>query len=315
MLKKYFAFVCAIFFFAGFSIQILSAQNVPAGMVDASSELILQISTLPEAKLGFTQKYSFPFLQGDNPLTEGNNINFALSAEISPISLNGIATAVWTPIAFLEFTAGGRIGTGWNMELFGGEIYGIGINRPDNNGNTGIDGNAFDGVLWNAKAGGAFQFDFAALFPGDWNHVVVRTYHEINYAGYTRAKTGESWYFENDDGENVNGFNYYGNYLIGYQMPIFLNMAALLAEADLYLYDTPNRSQWGDDLVRWTFSGILNFAVMERLGITLITQFITQRNFEEKDWQELYYRDRTINGPNPLSLKFYRVAVVLTHKF
>ena len=162
--------------------------------------------------------------------------------------------------------------------------------------------------------GAVLQFDLAALDPGDWHHLIARSYHEINYMGYTRASADESWYYENDDGENCNGFNYYGNLLIGYQMPLFINMAALLAEGNLYLYDTPDRRLWGDQKFRWTFSGIVNFTLNKRLDLTLLTQFRTRRNYQETDWEDLYYRNRTIDRSKPQRLEFYRVAAVLSFK-
>jgi len=297
--------------------QPLFSQEQPETKsgVSFSNGLTLQISTLPEAKLGFTQHFTFPILRGKNPLTADNNIDLSLKGEISPVSLNGTAEAVLTPIAFFQFTAGGRIGSGWNIELFGGEIYGIGINRPSANGMGENDGSAFDGLLWKAHAGGAIQFDLAALFPGDWNHVVARSYHEINHRGYSRAKNGESWFYESDDGENVNGFNYYGNYLIGYQMPIFLDTIAVLAESDLYLYDTPGRNTWGDERMRWTFSAVLNFAITKSLNITLITQMRTRRNYEQSNYEEIYYRYRKIDSSDPLRLEFYRVAATVSYRF
>jgi len=296
--------------------QALAAQDQPSDRKAPlpSSELSLQISTLPEIKLGFTNRYTIPFLQGNNPLTQDNNISLALSTELSPISLNGLAEAVWTPIAFFQLSAGGRIGSGWKLNLFGSDLYGIGLNVPDVIGNGMNDGSAFDGLLWKVQTGGTVQFDLAALFPGDWNHVVARSYHEINYKGYSRAKAGESWFYENDGGENINGFNYYGNILLGYQMPMFFNMAALLAETDLYLYDTPGREMWGDDKVRWTFSGIFGFTITQQFDINLIAQFRTQRNYLERNWGDLYYRNRTIDSSAPLSLAFYRIAAALTYR-
>jgi len=296
--------------------QTLFAQNLADDISDftSSSELTLQISTAPEAKLSFTERFRFPFLRGESPLTKDNNFGIALGAEISPISLNGIAEIVWTPIAFFQLAAGGRIGSGWNISLFGADIHGIGLNSPDMAGGAVHDGSAFDGLLWKAQAGGTLQFDMAALFPGDWHHVVAQSYHEINYRGYTRAKAGESWYYEGDNGENLNGLNYYGNLLIGYQMPIFFNMAALLAEADLYLYDTPNRNKWGEDKIRWTFSGIFGFTITKRIDLALIAQFRTRRNYQESAWQDLYYQNRNIDPSNPISLEFYRVAAALTFK-
>jgi len=283
--------------------------------VSSSSELVLQASTMPEAKLGFTYNLNFPFLQGDNPLTEDNNIDLSLTAEVSPVSLNGLLDIVWTPIAFIEISAGARAGTGWALNLFGGDNYGIGLNLPGENDESEYSGNAFDALLWKVYLGGAFQFDLAALFPGDWNHIIFKTYHEINLHGNTRAKAGQAWYFENDDGENINGLNYYGNLLIGYQMPLFLNIVAVLVEADLYLYDTPGRSNWGDDMIRWTLSGILNFAITEQFNFTLIAQFESKRNYNESNWEDLYYRTRTIDTSNPLSLEFLRVAAVLSYSF
>jgi hypothetical protein len=294
-------------------VQALIAEEKENGAA-SSSELVLQVSTLPELKLGFTERFTFPFLQGDSPLTENNNIGVALTAEISPISLNGIAEAAWTPIAFFQLSAGGRIGSGWNIELFGGNVYGIGVNQQDAEGKAENAGQAFDGLRWKAQTGAIFQMDLAAVFPGDWNHVVALSCHEINYKGYTRAAANESWYFENDDGENCNGFNYYGNFLIGYQMPIFLNMVAFLTEMDLYLYDTPNRGKWGDDRMRWTFSNIFNFVITKQINLTIISQSRTRKNYRESNWRDLYYRNRTVNSSNPLHLEFYRVAAALTYK-
>jgi len=269
----------------------------------ASSKIILQGTSIPEIKLGFTERLEFPFLQGESSLTENNNIALEIGAEISPISLNGTVEAVLTPIAFLQFNLGGRIGSGWNIQVFDSKIYGIGLNRPNIDGIAEHYGSAFDGLLWKTQIGTALQADLAVLYPGEWNHVVARSYHEINYKGYTKAMAGESWYFEADDGENCNGFNYYGNLLIGYQMPIFIDFIALLAEADL------------SDRIRWTFSAISSFAVTEKLSFSVIPQFRTRLNYNEANWQDLYYRNRTINHSNSMHLEFYRIAVAMIYKF
>ena len=300
--------ICILFIFTALT---LAAQETDKS-VSASSELILQISTLPEAKLGFSHSIRFTVLQGESALTQGNNLKLNFTGEISPVSLNGIVRTVFTPVAFLEFQAGIRLGTGWNIVLFGSDVYGNGFNLEANPGKA--DGKPFDALLWKAHFGGTFQFDYAAVAPGDWNHVVMQTYHEINYNGNTRAKNNEAWFFEADSGENRNGFNYYGNLLIGYQMPIFLNTVAFLMEMDLYLYDTPGRSVWGDDMIRWKFSNVLIFTVTEKMDIALITQFRTARNFTSFDWKEKHFTQRVLNTSNPYGFEFYRVAAAVTYK-
>jgi len=290
--------------------------------VTTSSELVLQVSSLPEAKLGYTYSFRFPFLQGNNPLTEGNNLKLHLTAEASPVSLNGIAKAALTPIAFLEFSAGARAGAGWNINLFGGDVYGNGLNEKDDRGISYIDGSPFDALLWKTWLGGTFQFDLAALIPGNWNHVVFLTYHEINIHGNTRASAeGAPWYYEADDGENFNTFNYYGNIVLGYQMPIFLDMIAFLAEMDYTIHQhEENCDTIGLDLMRWRFSAILNFSVTEKFSIAVITQFRTRRNFNNFDEHQdekpfLHFTERILDTSDPLRLEFYRVAGILTYKF
>jgi hypothetical protein len=287
--------------------------------ISTSTELNLQVSSIPELKLGITHHVTLPFLQGSSPLTEDNNISLALTAELSPVSVNGISELTWTPIAFFQLVSGARFGSGWNISLFGADLYGIGINREDGGGKEEHSGGAFDGLLWKIHGGAALQFDLAAVIPGEWHHIVARTYQEINYKGYTAASAYESWYFENDAGENVNGLNYYGNLFLGYQFPkeIFLgvlNTAGLLAEADLYLYDTPDRSQWGDERIRWTFSGLFNFTIRKNLSAALLVQWSLERNYTDPDWEDLYYRERHINSSDPYRLKFYRAACVMTLK-
>ena len=289
------------------TVQLLGAQE--------KYEFVLTLTTLPEAKLGFVRHFTFPFLEGSSPLTQDNNIALDLTAELSPVSVNGLVDAVWTPIAFFQLAAGGMIGSGWKIKLFGKDLYGMGINRDDGSGYSEYSGSAFDGLLWKVKAGGVLQFDLAALIPGDWNHIVARTYHEINYLGYTAAGSGESWYFEVQDGENVNGFNYYGNLLIGYQMPIILDMVGILTEAELFLYDTPGRSNWGDDKIRWKFGLVGNVTYNENISSALIVQFHTVRNYLESDWKDLYYRNRTLNNSKPVKFAFYRCVLIASYKF
>jgi hypothetical protein len=278
-----------------------------------STELILQGSSLPEAKAGVVQSFSIPLLRGNTFLTEGNNIKAAFSAELSPVSLNGTAELTWTPLAFFQLTAGGRAGSGWNIRLFGSELRGIGINRRRWDGRAETCGSAFNGLLWSLKSGGALQFDAAALFPGDWHHLLFRTYQEINYAAYTAASTDDSWYYENDEGENRNGFGYYGNYLLGYQMPIVLNMVGILAEMKKSLYTTANRELWGDDLARWILSGIFNFTITKRLSAALLAQFRTRRNFTALTKNFEFYQDRRIQDSRR-QLEFYRIAAVFSFR-
>jgi hypothetical protein len=302
---------------------ILCPALVQADDITSSTELSLQISSLPEAKLSLTQSFTFPFLQGSGPLTSGNNIKTDITAEVTPVSMAAMANVIFTPIAFLEFNVGGKLGSGWNMVLGNG----IGLNVPvgDTPGlgtprKFNIDGSPFDGLQWRAWVGGAFQFDLAAVVPGDWNHILVRAYNEFRYSAYTRAGTREPWIIENDRAENLNGWTYHLTTVLGYQMPLspVLNFVGFMGEADFNLYDDPGMKTWGGDLPNWTVSAFFNFAITPNFGTTLIAQMITRRNYGDSDFgneNELYYRDRVIqdNGGSQ-RLLFYRMALIFTYK-
>jgi hypothetical protein len=304
----------ALFFFCFAVFSFLSFSEESAEGITSDRVINVTFSSLPEAKLGFVQGFTFPVLRGGSFLTADNNLRTTLTAEVSPISVDGIVEGILTPVAFFQAAAGLKVGSGWNLGLFGSDIYGIGINRGRTDKTAETAGAAFDGIQWKAHFGGALQFDLAAVFPGDWNHIVFRSYHEINYRGYSAASKDDSWFLENDDGENRNGFSYYGNILAGYQMPVLLNTAAILVEMDRFLYDTPGRDSWGDDRIRWTFSAVFNFTITGWLDAALIPQWRTVRNYTGPDPEALFYRYRILDKAHPLRIEFYRVAVILTFK-
>ena len=305
---------------------VLSAVSAWAqdenGGIKTSTDLSVQISSLPEAKLSLSQSFVFPFLQGSSPLTSDNNIATVLGAEVSPVSLNGKAEIIWTPAAFFLLSGGGMAGSGWNMALGNG----IGINKPEDESaakprKAVIDGTAFDGLLWRAWGAGTVQFDLGAVIPGDWNHILFQSRHELRYAAYSRATApNEAWVYEADRGENQNGLVYYASYVLGYQMPLspVLDTVAFMAELDKPLYDTPGGDYWGDNLGKWTFSGLFNFSFTSRFSTALVLQMQTRKNYGSSKFnnKEYYYRDFELikDDEGQRRLLFYRAALLFNYK-
>ena len=302
----------------------LSAEE---GEIKTSTELEFQLSTEPGAKAILTQSFIFPVFQGTNPLVSGNNLKTSLIADLTPVSFNGAASLTLTPIAFLELAGGAKAGSGWKINLFGGDIHGVGVNTPIGTRNPGdppryseIIGEALGGVIWSYWAGGALQFDLAAIFPGDWNHVLFRTYHEARYSAYTEAKNGESWIFESDFAENRNGWTYNASYVLAYQMPLspYMNLVGIMAELKQNLYNVPNKSYWGDDIGYWILSALLNFSITPEFNTTVAVQFHTVRNFGSTDLENkrsIYYQDRKLlSNQGESRAVLYRLALLMNYK-
>ena len=315
--RKFPLVFCTVFMMLFIALP-LSAETDLKTDVQSETMLTLALSTRPEAKLTLGQSFTVPFLQGNNPLTQGNNIKFDLKAEITPIAMGLISGITWTPIAIFEVSAGGSVGSGWNV---GDSITGIGLNVPKYDEDTGqyttsVDGERFDGTFSGVHFGGAFQFNFGAIFPGDWNQVLLRSYHQMGHRTYSRAGPGDPWFFENDYGENQNGWRYNASYFIGYRMPLFLNTIGIMADMEKYLYDTPGGGAWGDSLARWDLGLLMNFTIIENMSAAVLTQFRFYRKYAGFTYYEdyRYYRHRELLDSNSRDFKFYRVELLINYK-
>ncbi|HRX17302.1 MAG TPA: hypothetical protein P5123_13390, partial [Spirochaetota bacterium] len=188
------------------------------------------------------------------------------------------------------------------------------INEPHGDTSRKLTGDDLDGIVYSAGGGAAFQFDLAAIVPGEWNHLIFRTYHTCFYRGLTSADNEQSWMFENDEGENRNGYNYYGNYLIGYQMPLKFSFVGVLFEEELRLYETENGSNWGDDLSRWTISPLAVFDFTDKISATCLVQFRTERNFIDGTTDNDFYQTRKIDSDDERDIEFYRAVFIINYK-
>jgi hypothetical protein len=243
--------------------------------VEAHADLSLTVSSLPEAQAAVAQSFAFPFLQGEGPLVSGNNITLKLGANVSPVSCNILADAAWTPVAFFTASAGAKLGSGWNYPLFGAPMKGMGVYRRDSDKDPpeGVDGAGLDGVVWNAHAGATVQFDLAAIFPGDWRHVVAQVYNEISFQSYTGARGDESWYYENDDGVNQNAFSYYFSALLGYQTPLFIDLVGVMVELKEPLYNPHTGGSLTDRGPETTLSLAADFKLPRSVTIMALGQW------------------------------------------
>lgn len=307
MTKRLHALLAGTLMLSVFLAPVTAAESDPA---ETGLDLNFVIATTMEAKVKLTGTVTVPFLAGSGPLTSGNSVEFKLGGELSPVSVNGTFETVLTPVAFLQFLAGGSIGSGWNIPI----ANGLRMNERSGTNDAELTGGAFSGLVWSAKAGGLFQFDLAALKPGEWNHVVFQTMHVGKYRALSSAGSADSWLYEADTGENRNGWNYYGNYFLGYRMPLFLNTAGFLLEEDLYLFGTKDRSLWGDDLPRWTFGPLLNFTLGERTSAALLVQWQGRRNFNDETEDYGFYQDRRMTDDDRYHIEFYRAALSVTVK-
>jgi len=242
--------------------------------IQTQTDLTLVVSSIKEMQLGLEKRIIFPFLQGTSAMTADNNITLKIGAEVTPISINILADAVWTPIAFFNLSLGSMAGSGWNYDMFGSRMNGMGLYRrmESENAQEQADGSGLDGAVWNVHFGTTLQFDLAAVFPGDWNHVVMKVENNLKYQNYTKAHGSEQWFFKADDGINQNSFCYYFSAFLGYQMPIFFDMAGIQFESSLPFYNPQSGESLADRKPEMLYSLFTEFKLGRNFNFIAITQ-------------------------------------------
>ena len=192
-------------------------------------------------------------------------------------------------------------------EVFESGVYRL---RIEDNGSGVPESASLQGVVLNTWFGGTFQFDLAALLPGDWTHVVTLLSPSLQYAWFSRAVKGQAWMFEADNGENFNGWKFLGSYFLGYKMPLALELAGLLLETEQnigYVHElsTTASGGWGSDFLLLTLSPVLNFRLTEHSTLAVLFQFRRERLYTSDTVFYAYYANRKYSGTY---WDFYRIA-------
>ncbi|MBI9103317.1 MAG: hypothetical protein JEY99_12945 [Spirochaetales bacterium] len=255
-----------------------------------------------EATSWFSHSIKMPFMVMDGPLTSGNNLNFKFKANLSPVTGDLGASVVLTPVAVLQLEAGGMIGTGWAALGFNG----MGLMNSD-----GIaDEDSFAGIVTKAWCAGTFQFDLAAVMPGEWNHVVMIANAKLEYQNYSAASDTQSWVWQSDAGENYNGMTFAGTYLLGYQMPLRLNTVGILVDTKENLGDVRELSTmaadgWGSDFRTVKIAPLFVVDLTDNSSLTILLQFSNLRVYTDDTIFNNYFQNREYEDT---AWKFHRIA-------
>jgi hypothetical protein len=255
---------------------------------------------------------TMPFMVFDNvPLMGGNNLNFKFSAGFTPMTAIGITKIELTPIAVMKIGVTGSIATGWQS------IFGDGLGVMDLA--TGeSDPASFEGAVLRGKLDGTLQFDFAAIFPGEWNHVVMQFVPAIEYSWFSGASAGQPWRYEGDTGTNYNGFKFKTTAIIGYGMPLMLDLVGVMIETSQYIGSVAELSPmesaggWGSDFNSVVISPLAELKFSDKNVLTILGQFSLERLFTDDTIFNKAVQNRDYSGSY---WDFWRITFSYVHSF
>jgi hypothetical protein len=259
-----------------------------------------------EAEVYFIHEQKFPILRGEGLMAD-NSLAIRFRTGLSPVTLTQDFQATLTPIAFLQFFGGLQVGTGWNLAF-----NGLGLN------NTGIpETTSLPGAVVESWVGGTFQFDLAAVVPGEWNHIVLVATEKWRHRFFTAAEDEEPWQYMADAGDNFNGWQRLGSYFIGHQPPGgLLDTYGFLLETENYMFDvselapmansTPG-SNWGSDFMEIVYGPLVNLDFGGGQSLAILLQLETFRRYTAATIQLTNFRNRDYLETNT---RFKRLAFV-----
>lgn len=233
--------------------------------------------TVPVPMGMVSAKYQIPLNFGDSLLFQGANVTFEDSISLSPISIEDEISVSFSPIPILSLTAGASAGTAWN-------IMGIkGVAKYDSESDSYEALTPFANWKYSFFGRAGLQFDFGAIFPGEWTHVITTASYGVKYEGFTAADNKEPWSYAG--GENVNGLTYSTSMFIGYMMPLRLKMIGLAASFngrysgdDYGVYD----SNFDGDFMGTSFALQGVVALTEKDSLQIMTSLSSCRAFLEE---------------------------------
>lgn len=163
--------------------------------------------------------WHLPVWHTKNPLFKSNNIAFETGLGITPCSIYPQAKVIFTPIAFMNMYAGLKMGSGWNF----GTVHGLA--RWDDAGKGSYETlDPFSALYLYGSVGMTWMFDTAAVWEGDWHHIVMLLNFELAYECLL-GTDATIWEWETKKGL-ANGFISKQYFVFGYQMPIVVSMVA-----------------------------------------------------------------------------------------
>ncbi len=275
-------------------------------------------SALGARVVGMAQ-YTIPVPFSDHFLFSGNTLKFDTSFGISPVTANTSLGITFMPIAFLEINTGISVGSGWSLMGIPGLAS---WNSTDKQFNEFV----FNAACFETWIQGSFMFDLAALFPGDWNHIVTLNTFKASYNYITKGgENGNPWIYQcggekgnplmyQCGGEKYNAWSYYASFIFGYQMPLVLQTIGIQTELEGY-FGNPSNDSFASINPEFMGIHIGPVAILEfnkQHSLTIQMRFSSRRAFAETIVTKDDYFNATYTGRE---FFFDRLGLQYTYNF
>ncbi|MBQ0051021.1 MAG: hypothetical protein KBT11_03035 [Treponema sp.] len=221
--------------------------------------------------------YTIPVPFGESQLVKDNKIELTGAISLTPVSIMPRASISFTPVAFLNFSAGADIGTAW-------KVLGIkSISCHDPSTNEYKMQRPFETWYYNAWLNATLMADLAFIWPGDFHHVILAASMEVNYSGLLNSKDDDEIFQWQTTSGKTRGAGYNSTFIIGYQLPYKLNLVGLKLNKSGYFKKSLSAQyeNFNIDFSYTSLGAFCSYNFSEKDSLFALVEFQTRRSFTE----------------------------------
>lgn len=253
-----------------------------------------------------------PVALGDHPIFAGSYIQTHVDFTFTPVTASPSIYLKFSPLPFLSFSTGATIGAGW---IFADELL-VGMHIYDKDKKEYIASSAFSTMYYTANIQGNFQFDMAVFFPGDWNHIITTASYGISYSGLTSGgENGNSWEHLRFGSDKVNGLTYSASAMLGYAMPLALEIVGLQANFGGYFFEEDFNTEsydWDPTFMDISLNALAIVTIADNHSLTMLSGFSSRRSFDTTYADEVPMFDKKTVGRE---WYFNGITMIYTYNF
>ena len=259
-----------------------------------------------EGRVTGTAVYSIPTPLGESWLVNSATLDIKGKFEVSPVSLKPALELSWTPLPFLVFSAGGQLGTGWNL----GGLQGMAVLANDGKSYTNLK--PFGTYYFKWFVQGTFQFDTGAIIAGDWTHFQIMYSYQVYNEMLTGVKNQTVWEWQ-CTGNKANGLKNYQNLVLAYQMPLVVSRVGVLTEFESYYKnDAFANANYNSTFNQISISPLAQLTFNEHNSLAILAGFSSRRSFTTEHKEKI---EETALSYSGYEWFFNRIALSWTYTF
>ena len=183
-----------------------------------------------EEVLGYTIMTSvYP---ATHPLLKDNYAGITLETSLTPVTIMENLSFSISPVAFWKM--GGSVAGSYGWRLL--DNYGTGINGPA--------GEFYkSGFVYKSNLYSQLQIETRDLFHNERLNFQAAVIELMTYKKFTAATNEQSWIFQDDEGENFNGWGWEQVFFAGYNYPLAQNRTLLIGSMIATKLNLTNREK------------------------------------------------------------------------